>query len=288
MTTDDAALARALHGVIEPIVTTLFLCPEAMDEWEQLGLEPRGQGYVAGRSAPLGAVGPGVAAPLFYNFNPGLVAHALPAAWDVVSPQQVIDARARAVQRTLERCHAPLNDVAEATDLARRAAAGVTMAGRPLAGANAAVPQPVQPFAALWQALCVLREHRGDGHIALLVTAEIAPIPALVLYAAWQDMVSRRFLQRSRLWDDDAWAEAEASLRQRGWLDDGNALTDDGRARRDALEEETDRLAAGPFVALGAEESLRLFDLLVPIVVALNDGGAFKKQVAIPARPVSA
>jgi hypothetical protein len=284
-TLTPADLARAMHGVIEPFHAIAYFAQEVMDGYEALGLEPRGQGYVAGRCAPMGPIGPEAAAAVFYNFNPALMGFALPAAWSIASPAAVLDARATAMQAVYERTGAPTEGLVEAIELAQQAAAACGTSGRPLAAANAAVPAPGMPFADLWQALAVVREHRGDGHVALLVAGEIGPVEALVLYAGWQGTISRRFLQSTRLWDDEAWEQALGSLRARGWSDD-DGLTRAGRDARQQLEADTDRLASDPWQALGEEQTLRLFDLLLPITDSLNTASAYPRTFALPARPV--
>lgn len=279
--TSPAALARALHGVIEPLYAISFLAEESTAAYEELGLEPRGQGYVAGRACPLGAVGPGAATATFYNFNPALIHHALPGAWEIATPAEVLAARAGAMEQLYARVELPTEGLEEATELARDAGHAADCTGRPLAAANAEVGAPGTPYADLWQALGVLREHRGDGHVALLVTGSITPVEALVLYAGWQDKVSKRFLQKTRLWDDEAWSAGEAALRERGWLDD-DGLTGEGRARREELESRTDELAAQPYEALGEDRAQRLFALLHPLAVALDEAGAWPRPLALP------
>jgi hypothetical protein len=274
--------ARALHGLIEPLHAVLYFAPDVNERWEGLGLEPRAQGYVAGRSAPLGAVGPAVAAPLFFNFNRALFDFTLPAVWDIASPATVLTTRAEGIEALFTRIDAPTDGLAEATGLARTAIAGALFVERPLASANAAVAAPGTPFADLWQALTVLREHRGDGHVALLTASGLAPVDVLIVYAAWQGMVSRRFLQTTRLWDDDAWAAGEGRLRERGWLDDEGRLTAAGAAWRDEVEASTDRLAAGPYEALGAAGAARLFELLRPVADALVAAQVYPREPQLP------
>ena len=275
-------IARALHGVIEPVHAIMYFAPEVQQEWERLGLEPRGEGYVAGRAAPMGAVGAGAVAASFFGFNPQLISYAVPGAWTKAAPDVVLAARAKGIQALFERVGAPADGVEEATGLAVRAMAEVSTAGRPLAAANATVPLTGMPFADLWQATAVLREHRGDGHIAALLWHGLEPLAALAMYAAWQGQVSRRFLQASRLWDDDAWAVGESQLRDRGWMDADGALTADGRAARDDVEAATDRLAATPYAALGEKGARRLFELLMPIAETLNTAGAYKRPFPLP------
>lgn len=273
---------RAVHTVTELVHAIAYLCPEVQGEFEALGLEPRGQGYVAGRAAPMGAVGPELAIATFYNFNPALHRYALPAAWDIASPDEVLAARARGMQAVYERVEAPTDGLDELTELALRAADGLDLSGRPLAAANAGVALPEQPFARAWQALTVLREFRGDGHIAALVVAELGPVDALALYAAWQSTVSDRFLKASRGWDPDVWAAAEGRLRDRGWMAADGTLTPEGVRERNAVEEMTDRLAAAPYEKLGRDDTERLFDLARPLAQALNDNGGYKRPAPMP------
>lgn len=275
---------RAVHTVTELVHAIAYLCPEVQDEYERLGLEPRGQGYVAGRAAPMGAVSPRLTTATFYNYSPAVHRDALPAAWGIASPDELLAARFRGIQAVYERVEAPTDGLEELTDLAVRAAAGLSFAGRPLAGANADVTLPEQPFAAAWQALAVLREYRGDGHVAALVVAELGPVEALALYAAWQPVVSARFLKATRGWEEGAWPAAEDALRDRGWMDEDGELTDLGRRERDAIEEVTDRLAAAPFEALGHDDTARLFELARPLAVALNDNGGYKRPAPMPDR----
>jgi hypothetical protein len=272
-------LAHAMHEVVEPIHAIAYFADECVQAWEALGLEPVGQGYVAGRAAPLGAVGPGPVAAVFFNFNPQLFELALPAAWEIATPAQVLAARAEAMQACLERLEVPTDDVEEATELARRAADGLFLGGRPLAAGNARVPASGRPLADLWQALAVLREHRGDGHVAVLTAAGLSPVEALVLYAEWQDTVSRRFLQATRLWSDEDWDTAIAGLRHRGLADD-EGLTHTGFAYRRDLEVRTDAAAAAPWEALGEDATRRLWDLLRPMAAAVAQG--YPKPARVP------
>lgn len=274
-----AQLARAMHEVIETTCAMAFFAQESTSAWEGLGLEPVAQGYVTGRAAPLGAVGPGPVAAIFFNFNPVLIEMGLPHAWDIASPAQVLAARAQAMQDCFERLEVPTDDVEEATDLARRAMEGVFLGGRPLAAGNARVPASGLPLGDLWQALVTLREYRGDGHVAVLTTAGLSPVEAIVLYSQWQDVVSRRFLQTTRLWDDEAWDAALDSLASRGWVDD-NGLTGTGMAFRQEIEDRTDAAAAAPWDNLGEGATRHLWDLLRPVAAAV--GAGYPRPVPIP------
>ena len=146
-------------------------------------------------------------------------------------------------------------DVRAATELATRAMHGVFLGGRPLAG--------------------------GDAHVAVLTTAGLSPVEAIVLYAGWQDTVSRRFLQATRLWDDEVWEAAVAGLARRGLVDD-QGLTNAGMAYRQDIEDRTDAASTEPWERLG-DDTLQLHRLLRPIAVAVAAG--YPRPPAIPASP---
>lgn len=269
-----AAVAHAMHEVIEPINSVAYFSPEWNDAWTALGIEPAMLGYFAGRGAPFHDAPAAVVAATFFNFNPALVAGALQACWAVTTPQDALAARARAMQALFERLEVPTDGVAEATELARRAMASVDLAGRPLAAANTAVTASGLPLADLWQALTTLREYRGDGHVALLTTSGLTPVEAVIVFSTWQEGISQRFLRSSRAIDDAAWDAGVAALTERGWMD-ADGLTVAGAAWRQELETRTDELAAAPWDALGLEATRRLFDLLLPIGKAA--AGAFPR-----------
>lgn len=271
--------ARALHDVINPLHSVAYFAPQVAAAWEKLGLEPVAQGYVAGRAAPMGAVDTATATAVFYNFNPFVISLGVPAAWEIASPAQVVATRGEAIEQVYRDIGAPEDGVAEATDLARQAASGLSCVGRPLAAGNVAVEPPSGAFGALWQALTVLREYRGDGHVALLTAAGLDGVEAIVLASSWSASISKGFYQRTRLWDDDAWDDATGRLAERGLLTADGAMTDEGRAFRDQLEADTDRLDAGPSAALGVAGARRLFDLLTPLVRALSASGIYPRPI---------
>ena len=193
MTAEDYGLARRMWHQLEPVHAVFWYAPEVFAEAAALGYEvkTRWPSYFAWRLAPLGAVGPRLAASACYSFSPHMVGAHVPAAWAVASPPQILAARERAVDRMYRALPGDLIDspgLAEAADLAREAALAAGTAGRPLAAANADLPWPGQPHLVLWHAINVLREQRGDGHIAALQAAgvgllQIRPRPGTVVPA---------------------------------------------------------------------------------------------------------
>ena len=158
--------------------------------------------------------------------------------------------------------------LAEAATLLRAAAESVGAdgcAGRPLAAANADLPWPGDFLGTVWQAATVLREHRGDGHVAALLVAGLDGAESLVWRASLDS--SREVLQPARGWTDEQWEAAADRLTARGWLAGGTA-TALAHAARDTVEERTDHLAAGPWQVLGADATARLAELLTPMAAA--------------------
>ncbi|MGH3855655.1 MAG: SCO6745 family protein [Pseudonocardiaceae bacterium] len=233
-------------------------------------------GYFALRAAPLGPVGPAVAGASFFGFHPDRVAHALPDAWTYTSPDDALRARlagADAARRQLwGEAILETDEVAEAAELAWQATAAADTAGRVLAAANQALPRPAQPHLALWQATTTLREHRGDGHIAVLVARRIPPVHAHLIKAASGE-VDPTVLREARQWPADAWHSGVEDLRTAGWLNADGSLTPEGKAQHDEIEAITDDAATQPWRALGGPAAARLAELLAPLATAVLDSG---------------
>jgi hypothetical protein len=128
----------------------------------------------------------------------------------------------------------------------------------------------------LWQAATVLREHRGDGHVAALMAAGLDPVESLVSHAAMGAAPEEVFA--SRQWTPAEWAAARERLAERGWLAADGTATELGRRERTAVEHLTDRLAAGPWQALGPAGTGRLAGLLAPAVRDVVAAGVLPAQ----------
>ncbi len=269
--------ARRMWRVFDTLHAVTYFAPEADEEFRGSGLKGFWMGYFAGRSAPMGAVEPAVVTATFNNFAPRLVARALPDAWGFASPARVLEARLAGIDRAFGRIFGSERggtDVAAAAGIARRAAESVTVVGRPLAAANAALPWPTDPMLVLWQATTILREHRGDGHVAALVDAGLNGLEAHISFVG-AGGVSRQVLQPARGWSDEEWGDAEHAMVARGWLDanDPGKLTPVGVAARQRIEEATDRLAVEPWRTIGDEATEELRTLLKPMAARIAELG---------------
>jgi hypothetical protein len=266
-------LARRLYDRFEPIHAVTYFAPEARAALDNLGYRGFWMGYFAARSAPLGQVAPEVVTALFYNFAPAWVARALPAAWEIAGPQLALRAREASALQALWRYGVTEDDnVRTAAQLARRAAQHASMGGRPLFAANLALPWPTDPLAALWHATTLLREYRGDGHIAALVAADISGRESNVLHCA-AGSVPQDYLKRTRHYDDDEWRACEHSLADRGLLTDAGSVTQAGRDVKDQIETTTDALTLRAFDGLDDAEVEALLHALTPIARTVIAGG---------------
>jgi hypothetical protein len=281
MTKPDYGLARRMWHQLEPVHALFWYAPQVFEEAAGLGYDvaTRWPSYFAWRLAPLGAAGPQLAASACYSFSPDMVAGHVPAAWAVAAPPEILAARKRAVDRMCRALFSGLTGspgLAEAADLAREAALAAGTAGRPLAAANADLPWPGEPHLVLWHAFNVLREHRGDGHIAALQAAGLDPCEALVSFAAIGAAPEEVF--DSRGWATDEWSAARDRLTARGWVDAAGQATARGRDGRDEIEWRTDRLADAPWRALGPDRSARLIELTTPLLGAAFESGLLPAQ----------
>ncbi|MGC4947840.1 SCO6745 family protein [Streptomyces sp. DT224] len=278
---EELGRVRQLWHLLEPVHAVLYYAPEAFEEAAGLGyaVDERWPSYFAWRAAPLGEAGADRVAETFYSFSPRMVGAYVPAVWSVASPDAVLAARGRAVDRAYrkllgEAVAAP--GTAEAAALLRRVAEAADTEGRPLAAANAALAWPDEPHLAVWHAATVLREHRGDGHLAALARAELDPVEALVSFAAIG--AARPEVFGSRGWDEAEWQAARERLEKRGLVAGDGTATEAGRVLRAEVERRTDEAAAGPWRALAAQERERLADLMGPLWVAAVGSGLLPSE----------
>ncbi|MCP9205848.1 SCO6745 family protein [Streptomyces cucumeris] len=275
------ARARTLWALFEPIHAVTYFAPEALTAYEDAGLRGFWRGYFAGRAAPLGPVGPEPVVAAFFSFAPSMVARALPDAWAVAPPERVLEVRragaVAALRRLLAGQEAAVERAAEA--LVPRSA-GLDTAGRVLTSANAALDFPDKPVERLWHAATLLREHRGDGHVAALVAAGLDGCEALGLRAGAD--LPRAELQPYRGWTDQEWEAALTRLADRGLLKPDGTATGNGRELLRAVESATDRAAERPWRPLTAEDTTALTALLKPLAAACSTALRFPNPIGVP------
>jgi hypothetical protein len=261
MHTDLARLSRKAWADLEVLHVVGYFAPEVIAGYVELGLDKQ-LSYFPARAAALGEAGPELTLATFYVFAPWLVEAALPAAWDTTTPSAMVTARRAGMAAALGRVLGS-PDVGEALQIARDVCSGLSPQGRPLFAAHASLPWPDEDLLALWHAATLLREHRGDGHISVLQVAGIDPVEATVLGGMYSSTTG--FLRKTRGWSEEEYDAATARLQRRGWLDAEGGFTEPGRAARQQVEDDTDRLALEGWAQVGTERTARLHDLLSPL-----------------------
>ena len=275
---DFAGIAGRAHRALEPLHALSYFAPEVHDALVGVGLRPGRMTYFASRSAAMGLVTPGVVAATFYNFNPALVAKHIPRAWGLAEPADILAARLAGVDQAYRRLLGDTllasAELAELADLTRNAIEGIGAEGRPLYAGHAELDWPTPPHLQLWHATTLLREHRGDGHLAALVRRDLNGIDAIVSHTATGRGFVPEQAQRLRGWSDVEWQDSIDRLRSRGVLQTEKfALTEAGLQLRQTVEENTDEMAIAPWQQLGAAKAERVIELGKPIMrVAVANG----------------
>lgn len=278
----DPALVGRAHRAIDPLHSQLYFAPEQDEHLGALGLRPGRMVYFAARAAAMGAVGAGTVTATFYNFSPSLVAHMIPRAWTLASPEQVLAVRLDAARASLTRLLgedvAASPEVAELGELLREACADLSPEGRALYAGHADQPWPDEPLLVLWHGATLLREHRGDGHVAVLLHAGLTGLEALITHSATGRGFTEKSAKATRGWSDEQWSAACAALADRGLLDDAG-LTAEGEDLRAHIEVQTDALAADPWLQLGAEKTARVIEIGKDLSRRVIANGAFGQGI---------
>lgn len=279
----DPRAGRRCHNALNSLHATLYFSPDLGKEFGALGVTHPGAVNFAVRAAAMGQVGPGTVTATFYNYKYDLVARHVPAVWETASPEQCLHARARAVDATLRRLlgedAVASEEMAEAARLALRAAEACSRPARPLYAAHADLPLPEEPHLAYFHAATLLREHRGDGHLAVLMSAGLDGLEAVVTHTATGKGMAPKWVFGTRGWNQDEWDAASGRLRERGLLDGDGELTEAGVALRAGIEAETDRLDRAPYAHLGTAGVVRLTELATGFARLALAAGAFPRDL---------
>lgn len=244
--------------MIEPHHAVAHFAAEPKAAYAELGLNGFWRGYFAGRSAAVFLHEPQADAAriteLFGGFAPAMVARAIPEVWTHTSPAQVYAARRDAAGAALVR----LSDVylkrtqKVLADLGKRVLDHLDDA--PMAAAEAAQPEPDEIGASTWRWATILREYRGDMHLAAVREAGLSwpAMHVLVEPTGRLDPLQREY----RGWTEAEWDAARADLSAAGWYG-----TEAGTELIERIEADTDaRFGA----ALGKAPVLSLAGFLRP------------------------
>ncbi len=246
--------ARRLRDAIEPIATIGWWSRPAAEAAAALGLDFFGA-YVWGRAAPLGSdTPPDVVVSSFGVFAPEMIRATLLAARRVTNRDQVLAARATGATIGLTDACASV-DPSVVNRLGQRlmeAVRDLDGVGRTLFSGLRALPVPDDPCGRLWRAAELVREHRGDGHLAACVAAGLDPAAMNILTELWVGYPFGEY-SGTRGHSAEILSSAADRLHARGWLGTDRSLTEDGRAARSEIERSTDESQCALIDHLGHE-----------------------------------
>lgn len=278
---DSAARARLAYETLEPFHVLAYFNPGLSDAQEDTGLDAHAF-YVGARGAPLGDCSAPVVISSFYNFAPDLITTAWTAA-QATGLEKVARRREQMLDTVLSEILGEKVDDPQIADLAGRyrdIAADLPFGGRALAAAWAATTPPDEPHLALWHAIAVLREWRGDNHIAVLVTHGLDGLDAAVFHEAQlpdssirRRILGRKLTQLTRGWSDEQWDASVDRLVHRGLAtrtDDAHQLTEAGLDLYRTIEAETDAISGRAWTGANVESML---EDTRPYVKAVIDAG---------------
>jgi hypothetical protein len=265
------SMARRMFGLVEPIGVIPYSAGEPSEAMFALGFTSYWDTYFAGRAAPLGLATAEVVDALFYNFAPGEVARHIPKVWRTTTPEAAIAARQAGCVKALRRIlgdRAGTAAFARAAELLTKAATSAPSGGRPMYAALRAVPVPAGVVARLFHAGSLLREHRGDGHIAALMTEGIGGLESHVLSALAMGLPAEKSGRIHHLPAAQLAAVIDG-MRDRGLIGDDGWLSEPGHAVKQRVEALTDDLAAPPYQSLEPDELEELMTTLEPLATLL-------------------
>ena len=280
----DRGEVRRLWHCLEHLNAVTYFAEECREANKTAGLRGFWMGYFASRAAPVGPVGSGVVQALFFNFAPSMIERSIPDAWRFAEPATVLELRQYSAASALRRIIPDIEDVAESVldDLAT-SVVSAPGSGRALFCANRDVERPPDPVEALWQSATALREHRGDGHIALLTSEGLSGCEPHVLFAS-EGGIAREVLQSNRGWSDEEWAKEQRRLQERGLIRDDATLTPAGHRLRAHIEQGTDELAGAAYDIIGLGGVASLIDLLIEPARTISRSGVipYPNPIGLP------
>ncbi len=277
--------ARLLGAALEPVVGQVYFSPECHALYEGLGFRPSPGSFGAGVAAPdgpayftsrgsvLGQVPGELVAAAFGVFNPAVVVPAVAQGWSLTDAATIGAARTEGAVGQLRRVLGDAPDgVERASELLARAVAPLRPEGRALYSGLLALGVPDDPLAAVWRRGDLLREFRGDSHIAAWISADLDATEIGLLTELYWGLPMRTYI-RTRAWSDDQLDAAEERLVARGLVADGG-LTDAGRELREEVEVRTDVQVQPAIDALG-DDLDELLGILRPWGAAVRQAGGY-------------
>jgi hypothetical protein len=242
--------ARRLRDATEPIAMISVWAEPAHREYAILGLDFL-QGYAYSRACVLGEPEPGVVAATFGVFEPDMIAGVYDSARQTCRLPEIRVARLAAAVDALRAVLGDAEPPGELVAALRRGIEAADEMGRPLFAGLASLRWPTDEWGQIWHACTMLREYRGDSHLAACLAAGLSGLETNVLTELWVGWEPLAYTA-TRGWSSEAMQQAMDRLQARG-LVSGGALTAAGTRLRDSIEEATDAAMSPVVEAIGAE-----------------------------------
>ena len=246
---ENGSPARRLRDAVEPMATHPYWARLVNERLTERGLNFL-SGYVWGRAAPMGEPAAPVVAAVFAAFEPGLIASLYEDGRRAIGRDELIRVQEQATVESLRNTLGDA-DVQRVVAVLQRAVEAADGTGRPMFAGLRSLPTPSEPLAQVWRACQAVREHRGDSHVAVYVSAGFDPVQMNILTELWTGWPLGTF-SATRAWPQERTERALADLRASGLLD-GDTLTMQGIEARQAIEERTDALEQPLLDAIGAD-----------------------------------
>lgn len=242
--------ARRLRDVLAPIGEHAIWSPRTNEVLDKLGLGfvPA---YLWGRAVGLGDPPGEVVAAAFGVYEPRLVTAVYEHARRQCGRAGFLAAREEATIASLSDILGDV-DVTGSVAVLRRGVEAADNCGRALFSGLNSLDWPDDPVGQLWRACDLLREHRGDSHMAVWIAAGLGPVAVNLLTELWLGMPLGVYTAMRRGWPEADIVSAVAELEARG-LVSGAEITAAGRVFRDQLEDRTDALEQPVVDAMGED-----------------------------------
>lgn len=251
MDADALKLAsRSISRWTGAFAQSAYFARECHDNYAALGLgQPVGEWrdvvvstpttFHTPRVAALGGVSVELAAAVFPQMAPRVIAAAIERVHDVGSAANVVEARWSGAVASLQRILGPEPPGIETLAvIVRRACDAFEVGGRPFAAGLFAHGWTGDALADAWHGAEVLREVRGDAHNATWLGRGITAPQIHILTEHWYGLSGCGF---RRVW---GWTNAELEQADRALVESGltdlDGLTERGRTLREEIEDATD------------------------------------------------
>ncbi len=241
--------ARRLRDAFEPIAMHNIAHRSILERAGVPELD-RLAAYVWARAAPMGEPSAEVVVAAFGVFEPGLISAAYERGRAAVPRDVLLAAQEEAIAESLGEVLAGA-DVLPVVHVLRHGLEAADGTARALFSGLRSLAWPKEPTAQLWRACNMLREHRGDGHLAASIAAGLDPVQMNVMTEVWLGGPLGPYT-RTRGWSEPRITAATAALEVRGFVANG-AITESGRQFRDDIEAVTDAMQEPIVAAIGSD-----------------------------------